>query len=102
MKTGKSCSQASHAAIGSFLDADEKRKAEYHRDSIGTKICLKVADLNALLEWRDWAKHLGVPNFLVEDTGRNSSFKGMPTVSALGIGPLYMSETRPLRHLKLL
>lgn len=102
MPAGKACSQSSHATLGSFMVADVDRQKEYHRDGIGTKIVLTVPNLDALLEWREWAKSAKLPFCLIEDTGRNSCFGGLPTVSALGIGPLFPPECRDLRRLKLM
>jgi peptidyl-tRNA hydrolase len=102
MHAGKAASQFGHAALGSFLKADSTRQQEYHRDGLGTKICLKARDLAELYLWQGWADKLGLPHFLVEDTGRNTTFGGLPTISALGIGPLYAHEAKGLSSLKLL
>lgn len=102
MPTGKACSQAAHATLGAYLEAPKDKQDQFNSDGIGTKICLGVADLQAILEWRDWATHLDLPHALIEDTGANTYFKGIPTISALGIGPLTEDEARPLRTLKLL
>lgn len=101
MTVGKACSQASHAALYSYLQADQGRRAVFDKDGIGIKVCLRAPNEAALLEWRDWAEHLDLPHFLVNDTGSNTHFKGEPTISALGIGPLTPDEARHLRHLKL-
>ena len=102
MPIGKACSQAGHAFIGSYLSASKDRQDTYHRDGIGTKVCLTVQSLDDLFIWQGWAKSLGLPHFLVEDTGRNTTFGGVPTISALGIGPLNDTEARGLRKLQLL
>lgn len=101
MTVGKAASQASHAALYSYLQAGESRRAAFDQDGIGIKVCLRAPNEAALTEWRDWAEHMGLPHFLVNDTGRNTHFRGIPTISALGIGPLTPEEAKPLRHLKL-
>jgi peptidyl-tRNA hydrolase len=101
MPAGKACSQAAHAALMTFLAADESRRKDYHADGIGTKICLEVADLTGLLKFARRADERGLPHFIVEDTGRNTTFGGVPTISALGIGPLYPNETEFLSRLPL-
>jgi peptidyl-tRNA hydrolase len=101
MPAGKACSQAAHAALMSFLAADDARRRDYHADGIGTKICLEVTDLPAILKFTRRADERGLPHFLVEDTGNNTTFGGIPTISALGIGPLYPHETEFLSRLPL-
>ena len=102
MPTGKAITQGAHAALMTYQAASDERKTAYHRDGLGTKICLGAPHLSAILRWRDWAASLGLPHYLVEDTGRNTTFGGIPTISALGIGPLYAEEARALRRLQLL
>lgn len=102
MPTGKACSQAAHAYLMAYLAADAVRQQDYHRDGLGTKICLTTPALADLLVLQQHAAALGLPHYLVEDTGRNTTFGGNPTVSALGIGPLTRQEAKFLRHLPLL
>jgi len=102
MPTGKAATQTGHAFIGSYLSAPKERQEDYHHDGIGTKICLSVSGLEDLLHWQHRARTQGLPNFLVEDTGRNTTFGGIPTVSALGIGPLNAAEAKSLRKLQLM
>ncbi len=101
MGTGKACSQAGHAALGTFMAADESRRVSYHADGLGTKICLEVFSLEKLLKYARLAKEKNLPHFIVEDTGRNTTFGGVPTISALGIGPLWPHETAFLKRLPL-
>lgn len=100
--TGKAASQAGHAFLNAFMKADKDRQEQYHRDGIGTKVCLEARDLEDLHLWKGWAEKLDLPHFLVEDTGRNTTFGGLPTISALGIGPLYAHEAKGLSSLRLL
>lgn len=101
MTVGKAASQASHAALYSYLSASDDRKQHFDRDGIGIKVCLRVKDEAAIKEWETWASDSGLPHYLVNDTGNNTHFKGVPTISALGIGPLYAEEAKQLKHLKL-
>jgi peptidyl-tRNA hydrolase len=98
MPAGKLASQAGHAFLGAFLQAGSERRAEYCVNGIGTKICLGATNLDTLLRALDRARALGLPAALVEDTGRNTTFNGVPTISALGIGPVYSHEARFLRR----
>lgn len=98
MPAGKLASQAGHAFLGAFLLADEVRRRDYTADGPGTKICLRVTNLAALIVAYERARALGLPAALIEDTGRNTTFNGVPTLSALGIGPLYSHEAEFLRR----
>lgn len=102
MPIGKACSQAGHAYLMSFLAADAERQRRYHSDGLGTKICLEARSLDELLRAEAWAKSAGLPCSLITDTGNNTTFGGVATISALGIGPLSEAEARPLRRLQLL
>ena len=63
---------------------------------------LSVRYLTEVLHYHSLALEAGLPCALIEDSGRNTSFKGVPIVSALGIGPLYPEQTKLLSQLKLL
>jgi peptidyl-tRNA hydrolase len=101
MSTGKAASQAGHAYLQALMAADPARQAEYHRDGLGTKVCLLAANLRQLLTLHHRAKELGLPCALIEDTGRNTTFNGVPTISAVGIGPLSPDEAKLLRRFPL-
>lgn len=102
MGPGKLASQAGHAYLGAFLQANEQRQSEYHRDGIGTKVCLEVPDLMALQRAYDQACDAGLPAVIITDTGRNTTFNGVPTVSAVGIGPVNRDEVPFLKRLQLM
>lgn len=102
MTPGKSCSQAGHAYLMSFLAASKERQTDYHVDGLGTKICLLAKSQEWLERTEHWAKSHNLPCFLVTDSGRNTTFGGVPTVSALGVGPLYPNECAELRRFQLL
>jgi peptidyl-tRNA hydrolase len=89
MSKGKAASQAGHAFLGAYLEALDKTPdvcKEYHKDGIGTKVCLR-GDLQSILIAKAQADLRGVPCFLVVDSGCSNFFDGQPTVTALGIGP---------------
>jgi hypothetical protein len=44
------------------------------------------------MQARDEAKALGIPHFLVVDSGCQNFFNGSPTVTALGLGPARRAE----------
>lgn len=102
MPPGKLASQAGHAYLQAFVASSDARKEEYHADGLGTKICLSVPSLDKLLKLCDLARQAGVPCALIEDTGRNTTFNGVPTVSAAGFGPIRPEEFPALRRLPLL
>lgn len=101
MNTGKTASQAGHAFLGAFLESPEDKKKEYHSDGIGTKVCLVAKNLDDLSRYYHLAKNLGVPTVLIEDTGNNTCFNGMPTITAVGIGPINKQEASFLKKLPL-
>lgn len=91
MSPGKIASQSGHAFLGSYLQCrDPKILQEYHKEfpaSPGTKVCLKVKNLEQLLLAELKAKELGIPYFRVIDSGCANFFNGEPTITALGLGP---------------
>jgi peptidyl-tRNA hydrolase len=102
MPPGKLASQAGHAYLEAFRNADPDRQRDYHADGLGTKICLKIESLDKLLKLVEKAKLQGINCSLIEDTGRNTTFNGVPTVSAAGFGPLKVGEFSALKRLELL
>jgi peptidyl-tRNA hydrolase len=101
MPAGKLASQTGHAFLGAFLQAGYERQREYCAAGIGTKICLCVPNLDALLRAFERARALGLPAALIEDSGRNTTFNGVPTLSALGVGPIFSHEAKFLRRFPL-
>jgi PTH2 family peptidyl-tRNA hydrolase len=95
MKPGKTASQAGHAYIGSFLQADPEIQKEYHSElpeHPGTKVCLKAESLGQLLLAENAAKEIGIPYFRVIDSGCEDFYGGKPIVTALGLGPATKEE----------
>jgi len=98
MSPGKIASQAGHAYLGAFLDATTKTPAvasAYAQEAPGTKVCLH-GSLSAILKAADEAARLGVPHFLVVDSGCANFFNGEPTVTALGLGPATREQSHSI------
>lgn len=90
MDTGKISSQAGHAYLGAFLNANSNLQQEYHSDyptHPGTKVCLEAKNLHHLLRAKEEAEAAGIPTYLVTDSGCENFFGGEPTITALGLGP---------------
>ena len=90
MDTGKSASQAGHAYLGAFINANAKLQLAYHSEfptRPGTKVCLAAKNLEQLLRAKEQAEASGIPTYLVTDSGCSNFFDGQPTVTALGLGP---------------
>jgi PTH2 family peptidyl-tRNA hydrolase len=90
MDTGKTASQAGHAYLGAFVNADSDLQKEYHSEfpaSPGTKVCLACKSLPHLLRAEEEAKAAGIPTFRVIDSGCENFFGGHPIITALGLGP---------------
>lgn len=101
MSAGKTSSQSGHAYLGSFLKADPPRQSAYHADGIGTKVCLVCVNAYQLVRIHQQALQAGLPAVLIEDTGNNTCFNGVPTLTAVGIGPVRSSEVPFLKRLSL-
>lgn len=100
MDAGKVASQAGHAYLGAYLKAPQDVQKEYMADGIGTKVCLSCPDLGALNRYHLQAQELGIPTDFIVDTG-NNGWDGVPTATALGIGPIRREQAKFLRKLKL-
>ena len=95
MSEGKKISQAGHAYIGAFLNADSDLQKEYHAEyptHPGTKVCLAAKNLHHLLRAKEEAEAAGIPTYLVTDSGCENFFNGEPTITALGLGPATKNE----------
>lgn len=101
MGPGKSCSQAGHAFLNSWLSAPKNRQEEYHSGGIGTKVCLECPNLEALQRVYDRARDAGLPCVFIEDSGRNTCFNGVTTATAVGIGPVTKDEAPFLKRFQL-
>jgi peptidyl-tRNA hydrolase len=105
MSPGKIASQAGHAYLGAFIEAQKSSPdtaAAYSSDLPGTKVCLQ-ASLSELLRAKAEAEAAGLPTFLVIDSGCPNFFEGRPTITALGFGPASKQQyPKFIRRLKLL
>jgi peptidyl-tRNA hydrolase len=102
MSAGKCSSQTGHAFLSAFLQADAIRQRDYLAAGLGTQVCLGVPSLEKLHAIHARARARGLPCALIEDTGRNTCFHGVPTITAVGIGPITRHELPELRRLQLL
>jgi peptidyl-tRNA hydrolase len=108
MSPGKTVAQAGHAYVGCTLacqQQDPSLLSSYHADfpaSPGTKVCLGCPSLEKMLWARDVAAALGIPHYLVTDSGDKNFFAGEPTVTALGLGPATKQQIMFLKKFKLL
>ncbi len=118
MRRGKEISQGSHAAMAFltrkltkyFGQADQKSAmfccilTEVQQKWIEgsfLKVCLQVNSDEELLAVRQKAEELGLETQLITDSGK-TEFNGIPTRTALAIGPDYSSKIDPITgHLKL-
>jgi len=100
MSPGKIVAQAGHAFLGTFLQCRDTALIEaYHRDfpaSPGTKICLRVPNLDQLLDAERQALSAGIAIFRVVDSGCLNFFGGRPIITALGLGPVTELKSRPI------
>lgn len=98
MRTGKIVAQCTHAALNVFLTRVPLQLTETEQawvDSGYAKICLSVDTEADLLRLRDLAQERGIPHSLVTDQGR-TEFHGVPTVTALALGPDSKAVLDPL------
>lgn len=99
LRTGKYCSQAAHASVGSVFSIgsyDEKTDSfviPLHNPFVKSwitgsfkKITCYVETDEELKEIYEKAKTLGLPCSLIVDAG-HTEFNGEPTITAVGIGP---------------
>lgn len=112
MRRGKEIAQGAHASMAALLRGVQLHAngtatlplwPEAHRwlSEAFTKVTVKVQSEAELLEVRDAAVAAGVPCALIQDAGR-TEFKGVPTYTALAVGPATASQLAPITgHLKL-
>ncbi len=85
VRTGKLIAQAAHASVGAYEVASTKDRHEWWASG-QTKICVQAQNEKELYILYLKAKSKGLPVYLVIDEGR-TEFAGVPTTTALGIGP---------------
>ncbi len=115
MRKGKMVSQGAHASMGAVLSVMQKEYPDMWHLAMDkhpalqewlngpfTKITVSVDSEQELLDLQEKAKEAGFINCLITDNG-TTEFGGVPTNTALAIGPAYSDELAPLTgHLKLL
>lgn len=103
MPSGKLAAQAGHALCNSllqFIAQHPERLAEFlDRGGSGSRVLLRARHLADLERARDEAVALGLPCYLMVDTGHvlPPHFDGStPVPTALGIGPCTRDAARPV------
>lgn len=99
MVEGKKISQAGHAYLGAFINANAELQSAYHAEyptHPGTKVCLEAKNLHHLLRAKEEAEAAGIPTYLVTDSGCENFFGGEPTITALGLGPACKDQIKQI------
>ena len=87
MRKGKMVAQGCHASVGAVLQIYQTTPYTEWRWSGETKVCVGVDSEEELRKLREKAIEEGiVSTYLVTDKG-TTEFNGIPTVTALAIGP---------------
>lgn len=95
MSKGKAIAQGSHAAVNCIMDSlmthrfktyDEDNPLYVWGNTGKTKVILGIDSLEELEDIENKANELGLVTSKIIDEGR-TEFNGVPTVTALGIGP---------------
>lgn len=105
---GKAAVQAAHAAVGVYVETlrlceikdwpDREIIAKWI-DGLQTKICIKAKDLNAIHDLETWCKNNSVPYCVIRDAGRTVFPE--PTVTCIGIGPVWRKDAKHLATMPL-
>ena len=117
LRTGKYVAQGAHAAVGAVFALGKLDEYgdnliiplynHFVRDWVlgsFAKVCLQADTMldQELIDLQILAKEVGLPTSLITDSGR-TEFNGVPTMTALGIGPGSIEEIDKITgHLKLL
>ncbi len=103
LRRGKEIAQGAHASQLATQMAAELNTRAYQEWVAGpiAKICVYVETEEELVALADRAREAGLPYALITDAG-HTEFHGVPTRTALGIGPAYPEELDPITgHLPL-
>lgn len=103
LRRGKEIAQGAHASQLATQRAAELDTPAYREWVAGpiAKICVYVETEEELVALAERARTAGLPYALVTDAG-HTEFHGVPTRTALGIGPAYPDELDPITgHLPL-
>jgi len=105
MRKGKMVAQGAHASLAAILDGASILSDDRIRKWLAgpfTKVCVGVGSEEELLELHKKAKEAGMITSLIQDAGV-TEFGGVPTYTAIAIGPDMREKLQPLTgHLKLL
>ena len=102
MRKGKMVAQGAHASMKATLEYYHHPYVDEWLNGPFTKIVVGVPDEESLFELYARALSLDIPCSLILDAGR-TEFDGVPTYTAVGIGPAPDTFTSALTgHLKLL
>jgi len=111
MRRGKEIAQGSHAS-SAFLSRRLREYGYIKMDELSpeiqqwlnggvAKICLKVDSEDEIKKIFEGAKEAGLETHIIVDSGK-TEFNGVPTITALSIGPNYKEDIDPFtNHLKL-
>lgn len=86
MRKGKMVAQGAHASVSAVLKLLGSKEVATWLNEGMTKITVKVESEQELLDVYKAAKEKGLPAQLIKDAGK-TEFKGVPTLTALAIGP---------------
>lgn len=98
MSDKKLASQAGHAYVDAFDCARTQNPeiaTQYKEDHHGIKVCLGVNSLEELLEIADRCVDAGIKPKIITDLGY-TCFDGVPTVTAIGFGPIKRDVAKPI------
>lgn len=97
LRRGKEIAQGAHASQLATQAAAAANTAAYQQWIAGpiAKVCVYVETEDDLIAVAQKAQHAGLPFALVRDSGR-TEFGGVPTLTALGIGPAFADELEPV------
>lgn len=97
LRRGKEIAQGAHASQLATQRAAEMDTPAYREWVAGpiAKICVYVETEEELVAVAEKAHAAGLPYALITDSGR-TEFHGVPTRTALGVGPAYADELEPV------
>ncbi|MNS78159.1 peptidyl-tRNA hydrolase [compost metagenome] len=97
LRRGKEIAQGAHASQLATQRAAEMDTPAYREWVAGpiAKICVYVETEEELVAVAEKAHAAGLPYALITDSGR-TEFHGVPTKTALGVGPAYADELEPV------
>jgi PTH2 family peptidyl-tRNA hydrolase len=97
LRRGKEIAQGAHASQLATQRAAEMNTEAYRQWIAGpiAKVCVYVETEEDLIAVAQKAHEAGLPYALVTDAG-HTEFHGVPTRTALGIGPAFADELAPV------